>query len=198
VIWWLKARAVTVVLGTVLATVVCGLLAGDAELPIPILTGQSGRFLVGHLITVLPAAALMYGMARTDFRVESVAVRPMNGWNAVLGVGAAAAGVTAAGVLYAFTHNDIAVVLARNTLGYIGVALITASFFGPRVAASITATVPLLCAATGWAQGGRPEPWAWILQPGQSISALAAAAMLLLLGTVITLARSTSLRRASS
>lgn len=196
-VWWLKARAVAVVLGTVLATIVCGVLAGDAELPIPVLTGQSGRFLVGHLITVLPAAALMYGIARTDLHVENVAVRPMNGWNAMLGVGAAAAGIAAAGVLYAFSPNDIAVVLGRNSVGYIGIALIVASFLGARAAASITAAVPLLCAATGWEQGGQPEPWAWVLEPGNSVSALVAANVLWLLGTVSTLARSTSFRRAS-
>lgn len=193
--WWLKARAVTAFVATVLVTTVFGMLADDAELPIPVLTGQSGRFLVGHLITVLPSAMLMYGMGRTDLKVEGVGSRPIRAWNAALGVAAAALGALAAALLYATTGNEIAVVLGRNTAGYVGVAMIVGPFVGPRAAAAATAVVPLLCAATGWSQGGQPEPWAWVLQPAQSTGASAAAFAILILGTVVTLTRSTPLRQ---
>ncbi|WP_455351394.1 hypothetical protein [Streptomyces sp. SYSU K217416] len=196
--WWLKTRAAAAFVASVLVTAAFGMLADDAELPIPVLTGQSGRFLVGHLITVLPAAVLMYGMGRTDLKVESVASRPVRVWNAALGVAAATVGALAAGLLYLMSGNEIAAVLGRNTVGYIGIAMFVASFVGPRAAAVVTAAVPLVCAATGWAQGGQPEPWAWVLQPAQSVSAVAAAVLILAIGTVTTLLRSTPLRMTSA
>ncbi|MFC4611517.1 hypothetical protein ACFO9E_27555 [Streptomyces maoxianensis] len=195
--WWLKTRATAGIAAAVLLTIVLGILADDAELPIPVLTGQSGSFLVGHLITVAPAAMLLYGISGSDHRIESIAVRPTHNWNAVLGLAAAALAWLAAALLYAVTGNDIAVVLGRNTAGYIGVAMAVAAFTGPRLAGAATALVPLLCAATGWAQGGQPEPWAWVLHPAQSSIAIAAAAVMLILGTVLTLTRSTTTRLAT-
>ncbi|MFD5387754.1 hypothetical protein ACFWMG_22955, partial [Streptomyces sp. NPDC127074] len=63
-IWWFKARAVPALSASVVGTNVVGLLMGNAELPVPVLTGQSGHFLVGHLITLLPAVMLLHGMGR--------------------------------------------------------------------------------------------------------------------------------------
>ncbi|MFC7310568.1 hypothetical protein ACFQVC_40945 [Streptomyces monticola] len=177
-------------------TALLGMLAGNAELPIPLLTGQSGTFLVGHLITVLPAATLMYGLSRGDARLEAVACRPMGPWNAMLGLAAAAAGGTVAALLYLATNSPISLVLGRNTIGYIGCALLASVLVGPRFAAPLTAVLPLLCAATGWRQGGQPEPWAWILQPPHSTIGAAAALLLLALGVAAT-AAGTSLSRAS-
>ncbi|MFB7913078.1 hypothetical protein [Streptomyces sp. NPDC056061] len=79
------------------------------------------------------------------------------------GLAAAAFGASVTGLIYLTTQQEIAVVLGRNTAGYIGITLLLAPFTGYRVAAASTAFVPLLCAATGWAPGGQPERWAWIL-----------------------------------
>ncbi|MGW2563841.1 hypothetical protein ACWCXB_32365 [Streptomyces sp. NPDC001514] len=181
-IWWLRARGAVGLLATVCLTMLGGLLAGEAELPIPVLTGQSGTFLVGHLLTVLPAVMLMYGMGRTDTGIESVACRTMPGWDATLGLATAAAGATAAGLLHLISANDITFVLGRNLTGYIGCALLLTAFLGPRIAAVLTTALPLLCAATGWQRGGQPERWAWILQPAQSSAAAATAVGLLIVG----------------
>ncbi|WP_405600768.1 hypothetical protein OG741_23025 [Streptomyces sp. NBC_01410] len=187
--WWLKARAAAAFFATALITACGGLLFGETDLPIPVLTGQSGSFLVGHLITVLPAAMLMYGLSRTDTRMESVAVRPIPLWNTALGMSAATLTVLAALLLYLVSYKEIAVVMGRNTAGYIGFAMLVSAFLGPRIAAVITAAVPLICAATGWTAAGQPEPWAWILQPARSSSAVIAAMLVLVAGAAATSGR---------
>ncbi|MFE3328654.1 hypothetical protein [Streptomyces sp. NPDC059176] len=189
--WWLKARATTAFIATALITSCGGLLFGETDLPVPVLTGQSGSFLVGHLITVLPAAMLLYGLSRTDTRMERVAVRPMPFWNIALGMSAAALTVLAAGLLYAVSNEEIAVVVGRNAAGYIGFAMLVSAFLGPRTAAVVTSTVPLICAATGWTPAGQPEPWAWILQPARSSLAIIVAMLVLAAG-----AAATGMRRA--
>ncbi|AEM85746.1 hypothetical protein [Streptomyces violaceusniger] len=194
-IWWWKARAVPVLSASVVGTNVVGLLMGNAELPVPVLTGQSGHFLVGHLITLLPAVMLLYGMGRGDLRTESVACRPVRRWDAALGSAVAATGAGMAALCYALGADGIALVLGRNIAGYVGLALLLFPFLGHRIAAVTVAIVPLVCAAAGWS-GGRPEPWAWILYPANSLVALAITAAIVLVGILVCLTRQDPLRPA--
>ncbi|MEU9102599.1 hypothetical protein [Streptomyces sp. NPDC048361] len=187
--WWLKTRAPAAFLTTVIITTAFAGLAGNTELPIPSLTGSTGNFLVGHLITVLPAAVLMYAASRTDIRMERVAARPMAGWNTLLGLMAALIAALAAAIAYMLTCQDIALVTGRNTIGYIGFAMLLCALAGPRVASFTTAALPILLATTGWAPDGRARPWAWALQPAQSAPATSAALALMAAGAVVTLTR---------
>ncbi|KAK1184449.1 hypothetical protein B7755_043975 [Streptomyces sp. NBS 14/10] len=193
-IWWFKARAVPALTASVLATNALGLLMGNTELPVPVLTGQSGTFLVGHLITLLPAVMLLHGMGRGDLRTESVACRPLRLWDAALGSAVAATGAGTATLCYALGADSIALILGRNIAGYVGLALLLFPFFGHRIAAVIVAVVPLLFAATGWTTGGRPEPWAWILYPADSVAAPFITAAIVLAGILVCLTRQRPLR----
>ncbi|MBP8535360.1 hypothetical protein [Streptomyces sp. MK37H] len=193
-IWWLKARAVPALTVSLVVTNAVGLLMGNAELPVPVLTGQSGHFLVGHLITLLPAVMLLYGMGRGDLRVESVACRPVRRWDAALGSAVAATGAGTAALCYALGADSIALVLGRNIAGYVGLALLLFPFLGHRIAAVTVAIVPLLCAAAGWRSGGRPEPWAWILYPANSLVAPLITAAIVLAGILVCLTRQDPLR----
>ncbi|MFD7499820.1 hypothetical protein [Streptomyces sp. NPDC059850] len=195
-IWWIKARAVPALVMSVVATNAVGLLMGNAELPVPVLTGQSGHFLVGHLITLLPAVTLLHGIGRGDQRTESIACRPLRRWDAALGSTAAVAGAGTAILFYALGADGIALVLGRNIVGYIGLALLLFPFLGYRLAAVTVAVVPLLCAATGW-RGGRPEPWAWMLYPAESLLAPLVTACIVVAGVVVCLTRQRSLRFAA-
>ncbi|WP_086708703.1 hypothetical protein [Streptomyces antimycoticus] len=192
--WWLKARAVPALGVSVAVTNAVGLLMGNAELPVPVLTGQSGHFLVGHLITLLPAVMLLHGMGRGDLRTESVACRPVRRWDTALGAAAAATGAGVAALCYALGADSIALVLGRNIAGYVGLALLLFPFLGHRIAAVTVAVVPLVCAAAGWRSGGRPEPWAWILYPANSPVAPLITAAIVLAGILVCLTRQDPLR----
>ncbi|MGW4078174.1 hypothetical protein ACWELB_32630 [Streptomyces asiaticus] len=194
--WWLKARAVPALSVSVVVTNAVGLLMGDAELPVPVLTGQSGHFLVGHLITLLPAVMLLHGMGRGDLRTEGVACRPVRRWDAALGSAVAITGAGVAALCYALGADGIALVLGRNIAGYVGLALLLFPFLGHRIAAVTVAIVPLLCAAAGWRSGGRPEPWAWILYPANSLIAPLITAAIVLVGVLVCLTRRDPLRSA--
>jgi hypothetical protein len=195
-IWWVKARAVPALAMSIVATTAVGLLMGNAELPVPVLTGQSGHFLVGHLITLLPAITLLHGIGRGDQRTESVACRPLRRWDAALGSTAAATGAGTAILCYALGADRISLVLGRNIAGYIGLALLLFPFLGHRLAAVTVSVVPLLCAATGWS-GGRPEPWAWMLYPANSLAAPLITAVVVLAGILVCLTRQHPLRFAA-
>ncbi|WP_432035340.1 hypothetical protein [Streptomyces cucumeris] len=162
---------------------------GNTELPLPVLTGQSGHFLVGHLITLLPAVILLHGMGRGDLRAESVASRPVHTWDAVLGAGVATTAAVVASLCYALGADNIALVLGRNIAGYIGLALLLLPLLGHRATAVTVAFVPLLCAAAGWSGDGHPAPWAWILYPADSLVAPLITAILVLAGVLLCLAR---------
>ncbi|GAA0534005.1 MULTISPECIES: hypothetical protein [Streptomyces] len=192
--WWLKARAVPALGVSVAVTNAVGLLMGNAELPVPVLTGQSGHFLVGHLITLLPAVMLLHGMGRGDLRIESVACRPVRRWDTALGAAAAATGAGVAALCYALGADSIALVLGRNIAGYVGLALLLFPFLGHRIAAVTVAVVPLVCAAAGWRSGGRPAPWAWILYPANSLVAPLITAAIVLVGILVCLTRQDPLR----
>ncbi|WP_380284485.1 hypothetical protein [Kitasatospora purpeofusca] len=176
-----------VLVAVLAATLAVGLLLGDGELPVPALRGQAGHFLLAHVITLLPAVFLLYGLGRGDLRTESVAGRHLRGLDVGLALALAAAGTTCGGLAYAAGQGALALVLARNIAGYLGLALLAHPLVGHRPAAAALAAVPLLCSAAGWYPDGHPRPWAWPLHPAGSPAALAAVGLLLLTGTACAL-----------
>ncbi|MFF7456782.1 hypothetical protein [Kitasatospora sp. NPDC008115] len=178
------------VLAAVLAgTLAVGLLFGNGELPVPALHGQAGHFLLAHVITLFPAVFLLYGLGRGDLRTEAVAVRFLRGLDVGLALALAAAGTTCGGLAYLAGQGALALVLARNITGYLGLALLVRPLIGHRPAAAALAATPLLCSAAGWYPNGHPRPWAWPLHPADSPTALTAVALLLLTGTTCALLR---------
>ncbi|MEE1823585.1 hypothetical protein PUR61_15485 [Streptomyces sp. BE20] len=188
-IWWCKARAVPAVTAALAGTFALGLLLGDGELPVPALRGRAGHFLVAHVITLIPAVFLLYGLGRGDLRTETVAGRFLRGWDVALTLGVAVTGTAVGALAYAAGQGDLTLVIARDTAGYLGLALLLHPLVGHRPAAAALAVVPLLCSATGWNPDGRPEPWAWPLHPAGSAYALADVALTVLAGTSCALLR---------
>ncbi|MFF3015395.1 hypothetical protein [Streptomyces sp. NPDC057939] len=171
-IWWCKARAVPALAATLLATIALGLLIGDAQLPVPALTGASGDFLIGHLITLAPAIVLLYGMGRGDLATETVASRPLRTWDTALAGTIGLLGLSTAAISRLTDTDGLTIVLGRNLAGYTALALFLHPLLGQRLSTSALACIPLICAATGWASNGDPEHWAWILHPADSLPAL--------------------------
>ncbi|WP_234334756.1 hypothetical protein [Streptomyces sp. NRRL S-118] len=166
-----------------------GLAIGNLELPIPVLTGQSGQFLLAHLMTLIPAATLLYGLGRGDSRATNTALRNIRHWDAALGLLTAAAGAAIAVVCYLALDSDLAVILGRNVASYVGLALLLHPFLGYQLAAAAIAAVPLVLAAGGWRPNGTPETWAWLLHDAGSALALLFMLVFLCLGAVASIAR---------
>ncbi|MBB1244636.1 hypothetical protein GL263_13830 [Streptomyces durbertensis] len=188
-IWWIKAWGA---LGAATATAVALFVAvtiGTREIPVPALTGQAGQFVVAELVALLPAVLILHGVHRGDPRTEYTAVRS----GAVRMVAWVAVWVTMVWGATAAAHllgADSAVIeMARNTTGYVGVALLLRPVAGLRAAVAFSAAVPLVCAAAGWRTGGVAQPWAWPLHPANSVLALLQAFLLLGLGLIAVLLR---------
>ncbi|MFH8617718.1 hypothetical protein ACH4E8_21915 [Streptomyces sp. NPDC017979] len=171
--WWLKSRSIVGFAVTAVFTAITGLVVGDAELPVPSITGQAGTFLSGHLITVLPAVVLMHDISRGDVKSERIAARPINRWDAALGLSCAAFAALSPGLAYLISREEIAMVIGRNMVAYIGMAMLLAAFLGGRSAALATTLVPVTLSTAGWAPGNVPQPWAWVLHSADSLIALA-------------------------
>ncbi|MFJ3978942.1 hypothetical protein [Streptomyces sp. NPDC090021] len=174
-------------MATLVATIALGLLIGDAQLPVPALTGASGDFLIGHLITLAPAIVLLYGTGRGDLATETVASRPLRAWDTALAGAIGALGLSTAVVSRLVGGDGLTTILGRNLAGYTALALLLMPLFGRHLSTSALACVPLVCAATGWARNGQPEQWAWILQPAGSLPALLLVAALLPAGMAFAL-----------
>ncbi|MFD3701155.1 hypothetical protein ACFWUZ_34395 [Streptomyces sp. NPDC058646] len=187
VIWWYKARAVPALLATLIATIALGLLIGDAQLPVPALTGASGDFLIGHLITLAPAIVFLYGTGRGDLATRTVATRPLRVWDTSLAGAIGLLGLSTAIVGRLADSDGLTTVLGRSLAGYTALALLIMPLLGQHLSTSALACIPLTCAATGWARNGQPEQWAWILHPADSLPALLLVAALLPAGMAFAL-----------
>lgn len=187
-IWWCKSRAVHIVAMSTVGTIAVGLVIGNIELPIPVLTGQSGEFLLAHLMTLIPAVTLLYGFGRGDTRTEDTAARNLRSWDATLGVLVAAVGMFVALISQLALGADLPVVLGRNLAGYVGIALLLFPFIGAQVTGAALAGIPLVLAAGGWGPTGAPESWAWLLHPADSAIAMVVALGAVCAGTATTVA----------
>ncbi|MGW0395842.1 hypothetical protein ACWDYJ_34225 [Streptomyces sp. NPDC003042] len=188
-IWWLRSRAISVLAASTLLTALASLVIGKVELPIPVLAGQAGTFLLADLITVLPAVMWLNGTGRAATPTEATAVRPVHRWDTTLAAGLATVALAVTSAAHLLGISDIAVAVGRNTVAYLGLALILNPVVGQRVAAPLTAVFPLICAAAGWRAGGGAEPWALILHRANSLPALVASVALLGAGCVLSFTR---------
>ncbi|MEV7282280.1 hypothetical protein [Streptomyces sp. NPDC093111] len=164
-----------------------GLGIGEIELPVPVLTGQSGHFLLAHLMTLIPAVTLLYGLGRGDERSASMAVRQIRSWDAAMGLAAAGTGALVAIICHLTLNSDLALVLGRNQAGYIGLALLLFPLLGHQLAAAALAALPLVLAAAGWRPNGTPEIWAWLLHDAGSAPAVLVTGGLLGLGSLVSM-----------
>ncbi|GAA3289556.1 hypothetical protein GCM10020295_01680 [Streptomyces cinereospinus] len=96
-----------------------------------------------------------------------------------------AALVLAGGQLISVMTNQVlAVGMARNFLGYLGVALLLRPLAGPHVTTAAVALFPIACAGFG-VHGGTPSRWAWPLHEVGSVAGFAQAAVLGAVGLVV-------------
>ncbi|MFD7030270.1 hypothetical protein ACFWAR_19745 [Streptomyces sp. NPDC059917] len=188
-IWWLRSRSVTALTACTLLTALAGLAIGNIELPVPVLTGQAGQFVLAQLVTVLPAVLWLSGTGRAGSPTEATAVRPVHRWDTALAAVLTAAVLAISAVVHLTISSGITVSVGRNTAVYFGIALILNPLTGHRVAAPLTAAFPLVCAAAGWRTTGGAEPWALVLHEPGSGPALAATTAVLATGCTLSALR---------
>ncbi|RKS97205.1 hypothetical protein BX286_7019 [Streptomyces sp. 3211.6] len=188
--WWLKSRGVLALGGWTLLTTLAGLVFGGIELPLPALTGASGRFLLAGLLPVVPAVLWLSGTGRAGPRTEATAVRPVRRWDTALATALAAAVLAVTLLGHAVGAGGTALAVGRNTLVFLALALTLEPLLGHRPAALAIGAFPLLCAAAGRRPRGLgTEPWALLLPPGESPRAFAASLALLAAAALFALVR---------
>jgi hypothetical protein len=120
---------------------------------------------------------ILYGQSRADSAIEVTAVRPVKLWDTGF-MSACAVLMLAGGWLVSFTTgHTLAAGMARNFLGYLGLALLLRTLTSVHVAATCVTLFPVACAAFG-VRHGVPAPWAWPLHEPTYLPAFAGAAVL--------------------
>ncbi|MGW4690682.1 hypothetical protein ACWEPM_38200 [Streptomyces sp. NPDC004244] len=177
-IWWLKSRNAVVIVAATVLTALLGIALRRTVLPLPVLTGIGGRFLLSALVAVMPAVLWLNGTGRTAAGVEAAALRPVHRWDTALAAVLAGTALVVSGSAYLLVDDDIALVVGRNITFYLAAAVLLGACVGPRVAGPCMSGMPIVVGVAGW-NGRFPEPWAVILHPGRSAAALVATFVLM-------------------
>lgn len=176
--WWLHVRRVYAVCVGLAACLVLGTVADSIQVPVPVVVGGlSFAFPLPFLLPLVPVCLILHGQSRGDNAVEVTAVRPVKLWDTVF-ITACAVLMLAGGWLASdTTGHTLAVGMARNFLGYLGLALLLRTILSLNVAATGVTLFPIACAAFG-VHHGVPATWAWPLQEPNHVLAFVAAVAL--------------------
>lgn len=173
--WWIQVRRVPAVCVALAACLVLGAVADSIQVPVPVVVGGvSFSFPLPFLLPLAPVCLILHGQSRGGSSIEVTAVRPVGLWDAGL-MTACTLVMLAGGWLISSTSGHIlAAGMARNFLGYLGLALLLRLLTSPRIAATIVTVFPIACAAFG-VQHGVPARWAWPLHEPTYLPAFIAA-----------------------
>jgi hypothetical protein len=139
--------------------------AGSSLAATPSPTGAT--MMAGAFLAIAVPAAVGWGCARGDGRIEAVGVRPVSWADLALAVVATAVVALAAVALHAAGMADAGVVVARAALTYLGFLLLAVAFVGWRLAPVAPALFLLAVAAFGRGEDvEHPARWAWIAAEG--------------------------------
>ncbi|MBT2401638.1 hypothetical protein [Streptomyces sp. ISL-100] len=188
-IWWLKARGVPAIGAAILGTFLLALVVRQEAIPVPSVLGSSSQLLVTQILGVFPAVLLLHGIDRGDVISEEVALRHRGRRNVALCFVFAFVSVALAAAVQLSGDRPEALSLARNSVGFLGAALIMRALLGPGIAAICVATLPLACAVAGRNAGGTVQPWAWPIHEPSSDLGAAEAAILFVVGCAFLLWR---------
>ncbi|MFF7098469.1 hypothetical protein ACFY9A_39825 [Streptomyces rubradiris] len=165
--WWLRVRRVPAICAGLAVCLVLGAVADSIQVPVPVVVGGVSFSLpLPFLLPLAPVCLILYGQSRGDSAIEATAVRPVRLWDVAFMAACSVFMLSAGWLLSSMTGHVLAMGMARNFLGYLGVALLLGTITSPHVAAAIVTLFPIACAAFG-VHHGVPAHWAWPLhQPG--------------------------------
>ena len=179
--WWLSVRRTRVVLGSVLASLVALGLTGGAVLPVPsFINGLSLPLAVSYILPLIVVTALMLGLGSRPSGLEGIATRGLMFYDLAwvyLAVLAAIVGATLLATMGATGTSAY----VRNLIGFVGVALIVARFFGFESSALIPAGLVIVASMFGRQLNGGVAAWAWpVAQPSEAAPWVIAGALMAL------------------
>lgn len=197
--WWLRAHAALLCAVSLMVTLLLAPVLAGSTLPIPSLFGGlSTGIPVPLVLPVIPAAVVLHAMSRVPGTYETTAVRPVLRYQAGLPLAACAIALVVTVVEAHAADLPLALAVARNLMGYLGVGLVVHSFAGPQYGPLSVAVVPVFCAVVGLGPSGRPFTWAWPVHEASSPLAAACAGSLFGLGLLAYLSVPTSGMRRDS
>lgn len=158
--WWIRVRRVPAVCASLTACLVLGAVADSIQVPVPVMVGGlSFSFPLPFLLPLAPVCLILYGQSRGGSATEVTAARPVGLWDTGFMTVCTAVMLAGGWLVSSMTGHILAVGMARNFLGYLGLALLLRLFTGPHVAAAVVTLFPIACAAFGvhhgTPQGGR-------------------------------------------
>jgi hypothetical protein len=180
---YLRVRGATVIAAVVAAVVALLAWPGSSLSATPSPTGAA--MMAGAFLAIAVPAAVGWGCARGDARLEFAGVRGIAWADLALAVGASAAVVLVAVVLHTAGLANAGIVAARATLTYLGFLLLAVPFVGWRLAPVAPALFLLAVAAFGRGEDiAHPARWAWIAADGTDPVSWTLTAVVLVAGVV--------------
>jgi len=174
--WWRARGALRDVL-TLLAMLASLFLAGQDTIPIPTLSGVATPTPVAVFAPLMLVISVGFGLSRR-IDAEFVAARPIHlldgAWIAALVVIAVAAST----VLDTSGPQQLGLIAARDTVGYIGLTLIGWRILGNHASAIVSVGYAIAAALLGYGAAGKTAPWAWpVAGPRDSLAMVVAIAI---------------------
>ncbi|MFE2040353.1 hypothetical protein ACFXAZ_05340 [Streptomyces sp. NPDC059477] len=194
--WWLRVRRVPAVCASLVACLLLGALADSIHIPVPVvLGGVSFQMPLPFLLPLVPVCLILYGQSRGMSALEATAVRPVKRWDTGFMTACCLLAVTGGWSIASMTGHVLAAGMARNFLGYLGLALLLRPLIGHSVTAVAITLLPIGCAAFG-VRNGRPHRWAWPLHEAASLPSFLVAVALAVTGIAVSLLPRAVTRRA--
>ncbi|MEV7394490.1 hypothetical protein [Streptomyces sp. NPDC091215] len=176
--WWLHVRRVYAVCVGLAACLLLGTVADSIQVPVPVAVGGlTFSFPLPFLLPLAPVCLILYGQSRGDNAIEVTAVRPVKLWDTGFMTACVVLMLTGGWLASSATGHTLAAGMARNFLGYLGLALLLRTFVSVHIAATTITLFPIACAAFG-VRHGVPAPWAWPLHEPTYLPAFIAATAL--------------------
>ena len=178
---YLRVRGVSVIAAVAAVVVVLLAWPGSSVQATPSPTGAT--MAAGVFLAIAVPAAVGWGCARGDGRIEAVGVRPVSWADLALAVVATAVVGLVAVALHAAGMADAGVVAARAALTYLGFLLLAVAFVGWRLAPVAPALFLLAVAVFGRGEDiEHPARWAWIAAEGSDPASWALTALVVAAG----------------
>ncbi|MGW4730943.1 hypothetical protein ACWEQC_17580 [Streptomyces shenzhenensis] len=173
--WWLHVRRVPAVCAGLAACLVLGAVADSVQVPVPVVVGGlSFAFPLPFLLPLAPVCLILYGQSRGGSAIEVTAVRPVRLWDTAFMTACAVLMLAGGWLVSSITGHVLAAGMARNFLGYLGLALLLRTLTSLHIAATSVTLFPIACAAFG-VRHGTPASWVWPLHEPTHVPAFIAA-----------------------
>ncbi len=180
---YLRVRGATVIAAVVAAILALLAWPGSSLSATPSPTGAT--MMAGAFLAIAVPAAVGWGCARGDVRLEATGVRPIPSADLALAVLATAVVALVAVLLHALGLANAGLVAARASAAYLGLLLLAVPFGGWRLAPVAPALFLLAVAAFGRGEDiEHPARWAWIAAEGHDPVSWALTGVVLVVGVV--------------